>query len=110
MRIAILSYKELENFRTQLADDLNQIIEMKDNRRWIKTAEVQKLLKCSANTVRNYRRNGTLPYTKLGGALYYDREGVLKLLEVNFKLEENDNEKNDKCREPNITSQPSDSH
>ncbi|MBE0649477.1 MAG: helix-turn-helix domain-containing protein [Bacteroidales bacterium] len=44
------------------------------------STEVTKTLKISNRTLYNYRRNGTLRYTKIGGKYLYNTEDVEKLL------------------------------
>ena len=37
----------------------------------------------SPGTLQNLRINGTLPYTKIGGVLYYDQREIMEVLERN---------------------------
>ena len=82
MKIAILSDIELQEFRKLLLQDLIDFftIEIPAENRWIKTVEVKKILGCSVNTIHNYKNAGILPFNKIGGTIYYDKEGVLELL------------------------------
>jgi len=41
------------------------------------------LLQVSPGTLQNLRINGTLPYTKVGGIIYYDTEEIQKVMEAN---------------------------
>jgi len=50
------------------------------DREWLKSSEVRKLLKVSAGTLQNLRINGTLPYRKIGGSMYYRIEDLKKLM------------------------------
>ena len=45
--------------------------------------EVRELLGISPGTLQNLRVNGTLPYTKVGGVVYYQSDDILKMLEEN---------------------------
>jgi predicted site-specific integrase-resolvase len=54
-------------------------------KKWIKSYEVRKLLNISPGTLQNLRMNGTLPFTRMGGALYYDNEDIQKILQTNKK-------------------------
>ena len=40
-------------------------------------------LKISPGTLQNLRINGTLPYTKIGGLIYYDSAELEELMENN---------------------------
>ena len=41
------------------------------------------LLQVSPGTLQNLRIYGTLPYTKVGGIIYYDAEEIQKVMEAN---------------------------
>ena len=41
------------------------------------------LLKVSPGTLQNLRINGTLPYTKIGGIIFYDAEEIEKVMKNN---------------------------
>jgi hypothetical protein len=55
-------------------------------KKWLKTSEVEKLLDLSPGTLQTLRANGTLPHTKLGGTLYYNKEDINKELEKRKKV------------------------
>ena len=50
---------------------------------WLKSNEVRKLLNISPGTLQNLRVNGTLTYTKIGGILYYSSNDLEKVIETN---------------------------
>ena len=52
-------------------------------KKWLKSNEVMELLGLSSSGLQNLRINATIPYTKLGGVIYYDYEEILKILEKN---------------------------
>ena len=41
------------------------------------------LLKISPGTIQNLRINGTLPYTKVGGIIFYDFEEIQQVMTKN---------------------------
>ena len=86
MKIAILTIDEILEFHNRLVKELTELFNnvKRDEKHWIKTADVRKLLGCSSKTIQNYRSNGILPFTKLGGTHYYDKGEVLKLLDDNL--------------------------
>ncbi|WP_051292976.1 helix-turn-helix domain-containing protein [Olivibacter sitiensis] len=51
------------------------------DREWLKSVEVRRLLGISPGTLQNLRVNGTLPYRKVGGSMYYRREDIRKMME-----------------------------
>jgi hypothetical protein len=84
MNLELLTRSELENFKSELLTEIRRIIkptsEMKE---WLKSSDVMKLLNCSPGTLQNLRINGTLPFTKMGGTIYYAYSDVLKVLNGN---------------------------
>lgn len=47
----------------------------------LKSYQVKNLLKISPGTLQNLRVNGTLPFTKVGGIIYYKYEDIMKIFE-----------------------------
>ena len=47
---------------------------------WVTNKEAMKLLGLSKPTLARYRANGTLPYSRLGGKVYYRRSALDALL------------------------------
>ncbi len=85
MEIDIVTREDLRQFKREMLDEFKQIIESKAkdsfDREWLKSAEVRKLLGISPGTLQNLRINGTLPYRKVGGSMYYRRENIRKMME-----------------------------
>jgi hypothetical protein len=48
--------------------------------KYLKSYQVKNLLKISNNTLQTLRDNGTIPFTKIGGILYYSFEDIQKVL------------------------------
>ena len=82
MATEIITREDLNEFRTSLINDIKEIIHSNtpQPQKWLKSAEVRKLLNISPGTLQNLRVNGTLAYTKIGGTLYYDQTDIDKLL------------------------------
>uniref|UniRef100_UPI004047A37D helix-turn-helix domain-containing protein n=1 Tax=Roseivirga sp. TaxID=1964215 RepID=UPI004047A37D len=53
------------------------------SKKWLKSYEVRKLLDISPGTLQNLRVNGTLPFTKIGGVIYYDYTDIQSMLQSN---------------------------
>ena len=85
MAIEVITREDLNEFRTLLLSDLNTLLNSKPQQQklWLKSNEVRKLLNISAGTLQNLRINGTLTYTKIGGIMYYDNSDIDKLLSDN---------------------------
>lgn len=88
MAIEVITREDLNEFRTLLLSDLNTLLNSRPQQQklWLKSNEVRKLLNISAGTLQNLRVNGTLTYTKIGGILYYSSNDLEKVIETN-KLE-----------------------
>jgi hypothetical protein len=85
MGIEVISREDLNEFRTLLLSDLNAMFNSKpqQQKQWLKSSEVRKLLNISPSTLQNIRVNGTITYTKIGGILFYSNSDLEKLLESN---------------------------
>lgn len=84
-REQLITMEDLNEFRTLLLNDLKGIMQSKplQQKQWLKSNEVRKLLNISPGTLQNLRINGTLTYTKIGGIMYYDQTDIEKLLNGN---------------------------
>ena len=51
--------------------------------KWMKSNEVMEMLGLSSSGLQNLRINGTIPFTKLGGVIYYSYDDISKILESN---------------------------
>lgn len=85
MAVEIITRDDLNEFRSLLLTDLKEIFNSKPHqqKQWLKSGEVRKLLNISSGTLQNLRINGTLTYTKIGGIMYYDHSDIDKLLNGN---------------------------
>lgn len=84
MAVEIITREDLEEFRIELVAEIAKLLKSgakESDKRWHKTSEVKKMLGISSGTLQNLRVNGTLPYTKIGGVLYYDRRDIEYMLE-----------------------------
>lgn len=86
MSATIITTEDLLEFKMELLDDIKQILNSQSGqvaKKWMKSPEVRDLLGISPGTLQNLRINGTLPYTKVGGVLYYDYQEIMQVLEKN---------------------------
>lgn len=84
MATEIITREDLEAFGEKLIGQFKAIIGggSPDGERpkWLKSYQVKNLLKISSNTLQTLRDNGTIPFTKIGGILYYNFEDIQKVL------------------------------
>ncbi|MEO2071038.1 MAG: helix-turn-helix domain-containing protein [Zunongwangia sp.] len=86
MTATIITTEDLREFKMELLDDIKELLQQQSGyapKRWLKSPEVRKFLGISHGTLQNLRINGTIPYTKVGGVLYYDYEEIIKVMEEN---------------------------
>jgi len=50
---------------------------------WLDSPDVMKLLKISSRTLQSYRDNGILPFSKIGGKVFFKRSDIEEILEKN---------------------------
>ena len=83
----LITGEDLEHFKTDLFAELRKLginsTTEQAGKKWLKSAEVRKLLKISAGTLQNLRINGTIAHSKVGSLLYYNQEDITRLLEGN---------------------------
>lgn len=100
MEINIVTAEDFEAFKAEffsqfreMVSDVKELIaEQKKNKvldyadkRWIKSHQVQRLLGISPGTLQTLRINGTLPYTKIGGVIFYSQEDINALMLRNMR-------------------------
>lgn len=80
----IITTDELMEFKLELFEELKELLSKHSTgnlQRYMKSAEVMEFLQISAGTLQNMRINGTLPYTKIGGTIYYDTEDIQRVMQ-----------------------------
>jgi hypothetical protein len=82
-RDQLLTVGDLVAFKNELIFEFRKLLKElagQPTKKWLKSVEVQKILGISMGTLQNLRNNGTLPYTKVGGVIYYDSEDIQNTL------------------------------
>ena len=83
----IITTDDLREFKTELLTEFRKMLKEhhgQPTKKWLKSYEVKKMLGISPGTLQNMRINGTIPFTKMGGILFYDSEDIRKVLESNM--------------------------
>jgi hypothetical protein len=86
MATNIITLEDLHYFKQELLIEIEKIVSQKQTtstRKWLKSHQVMRLLALSPGTLAHLRVNGTLPYTKIGGVIFYDYEDLQKMLDEN---------------------------
>lgn len=84
----IVTVEDLQSFKKELLAEIQKLITQRHTtpaRKWLKSHEVRRLLLVSPGTLQHLRLNGTLPFTKIGGVIFYDYDDIQKMLESNKK-------------------------
>lgn len=84
MAANIVTLEDLQSFKKELIEELKNILSQRHAtpvRKWLKSHEVMRLLTISPGTLQSLRVNGSLPFTKIGGVIYYDYEDIQNMLQ-----------------------------
>lgn len=86
MPTSIITTEDLKEFKKELLSDIQELLIKQQNgvtKKWLKSTEVMKMLKISPGTLQSFRVNGTLPFTKIGGIIYYEASDIQEVLTSN---------------------------
>ena len=85
MAVEIITKDDLQAFKAELLEELKSFIAQPFSARkeWLKSEDVREMLGISAGSLQNLRVNGFLPFTKMGGTIYYEYADVVKVFEKN---------------------------
>lgn len=84
MSANIITIEDLNNFKKELLDEIRIIINEKKSEpetTWIKSGAVCKMLNISSGTLQTLRKNGTIPFKKMGGTHYYSVLEIEKIMD-----------------------------
>ena len=88
MPTTIVTTEDLMEFKLELLEEIKKLLNNPSesgsgSKKWLKSTEVMKLLQISPGTLQNFRINGNLPFTRIGGSIYYDADEINKILMEN---------------------------
>ena len=86
MPATLITTDDLYEFKLELLEDLKELLQIQAEakpKRYLKSSEVMEWLQVSPGTLQNLRINGTLPFTKVGGIIYYDAQEIQQVMEDN---------------------------
>lgn len=84
MAATIITLEDLQNFKQELLIEIQNLLSQRQTtpaRKWLKSHDVRRLLALSPGTLANLRVNGTLPFTKIGGVIFYEYDDLQKMME-----------------------------
>ena len=81
----IATKTDLEQVKEEVISAVKEIFSQASatTKKWLKSDEVRQLLGLSSSGLQNLRINGTIPFTKLGGIIYYEYSDIVRILETN---------------------------
>lgn len=85
MPAEILTTDDLREFKLEMISEIKQLLgslnnQITNEKRFLKSSELQELLDMSPASLQNLRNARVLPYTKIGGTFYYDWEDIVQLM------------------------------
>ena len=86
MATNIVTIEDLQVFKIELLEELKKVLTQRQSQqpsRWLKSYQVRKLLNISPGTLQHLRVNGNLPFTKIGGVIFYDIDDIEKMIANN---------------------------
>ena len=94
MAANIITSEDLEQFKWELLGNIKEYLDKREGKKenqaqdekvWIKSHQVQRMLGISPGTLQTLRLNGTIPYSKVGGVLFYSKTDISRLLDDNMR-------------------------
>lgn len=87
MATNIVTLEDLQQFKSELLEEIKKFLSQRPGnsqaQRWLKSHQVRRLLTVSPGTLQHMRISGMLPFTKIGGVIFYDAEDIEKMLVKN---------------------------
>ena len=86
MPTSIITTDDLLEFKLELLDDIKNLLVKQSKgklKKYLKSSEIMDLLQIGPGTLQNLRINGTLPYTKIGGIIFYEAEEIQSVMTAN---------------------------
>lgn len=88
LRDQLVTIGDLEQVKQELLKEIKSLLEsvgsLTHSKQWLRSSEVRRMLGISAGTLQNFRVNGTLSHTKVGGIVFYKSDEIARLLEENL--------------------------
>ncbi|PZX20098.1 helix-turn-helix protein [Breznakibacter xylanolyticus] len=88
MPLKVITSEDLEIFKSELIAEIKSLLDgfqkAGTTQKWMKTKDVLALLKISHGTLQHLRITGQIPFSKIGGVIYYDAEEINQLIARNM--------------------------
>ncbi|WP_316818445.1 helix-turn-helix domain-containing protein [Pedobacter nyackensis] len=82
MNVELITKEDLNQLKKELIQELTELIgkNTMPTKKWLRSVEVRKMLSISSGTLQNFRINGSIKYSKVGGIFYYDADDISKMM------------------------------
>ena len=83
---ALVTLEDLEFFKQDLLEAFKLVskeLMEQGGKKWLRSRDVKRLLGISHGTLQNMRNSRDLPYSKVGGVMFYDITEVYNMIESN---------------------------
>lgn len=85
MSSTLITTNDLWEFKRQLLKEFKNLMHQTQDRklkRYLRSSEVMDLLQISRGTLQHLRLNGTLPYVKIGGLIFYEVTDIQRVMDT----------------------------
>lgn len=81
MKVELVTQGDLENLKESLLEEIKKLLKPEKlvHKKWLRSAEVRKILMLSPGSLQNLRIKGKLHPRKIGGLYYYSSDEIEKL-------------------------------
>jgi len=86
----LVSIEDLDQFKQDLLEEIKKLYFQKHSqppKKWLKSHEVRRMLAISPGSLQNLRVNGSLPFTKVGGIIFYDAVDIEAMLQAHKRVD-----------------------
>lgn len=85
MATTVLTTDDLREFKHELLEEIKNLLneEKPAPKKWLKSTQVRKMLSISSGTLQTLRADGVIPFSRVGGSIYYAYGDIVKILKEN---------------------------
>tara|TARA_B110000240_G_scaffold80598_1_gene91914 strand:- start:181 stop:447 length:267 start_codon:yes stop_codon:yes gene_type:complete len=77
----LVTVQDLQELKAEIISEIKLIIgNSTTQKEWLRSSEIMEMLSISSGTLQSLRINRDIPFSKMGGTLYYERAEVVKAL------------------------------
>lgn len=82
----IATLEDLQQLRRELVEEIRTLLSERQPQgqgtKWLKSHQVMRLLAISPGTLQHLRVTGVIPFTKVGGVIFYDPQDIENMLQL----------------------------